>query len=114
MCYFKISADHVEIGRLIEENTPDDALVIVTYQKMDCRDPRILYRARRRGWSVEEAALRPEVIGRLHREQGARFWAYAGAEPPQHIRGYLDSLPRPQVFDVSSVSQKLYIFDLTR
>lgn len=71
--YFKIAVDHVEIGRLIRENTPDSALIIVTYQDLDCRNPKILYRARRRGWSVEEAALNPVVLQRLQREEGAQF-----------------------------------------
>lgn len=112
--YFKVSADHVEIGRMIRQNTPDSALVIVTYQDLDCRNPKILYRARRRGWSVEEAALRPEVIERLHRAQGAQFWAYIGPGLPQEqMHGYLNALEKPQVFDLKSISDKLYIFDLT-
>ena len=113
MYYFKVSADHVEIGRLIRENTPDSALVIVTYENLDCRNPKILYRARRRGWSVEETALRPEVIGRLHHEEGAQFWVYAGADLPQsQWYGYLASLPPPRVFDLNSVPKKVYVFDL--
>lgn len=111
--YFKVSADHVEIGRLIRENTPDSALVIVTYQNLDCRNPKILYRARRRGWSVEEAALRPEVIERLRKEEGAQFWVYAGTGLPRlYLHGYPDSLPEPKVFDLRSVSGKVYIFDV--
>lgn len=111
--YYKIAADHVEIGRVIRENTPDSVLVIVTYKNMDCRDPRILYRTGRRGWSVEETALRPEVIERLHKEEGAQFWVYAGpALPELQMYGYLASLPSPQVFDLTSASDKLYIFDL--
>ncbi|MBK7935567.1 MAG: glycosyltransferase family 39 protein [Lewinellaceae bacterium] len=112
--YFKVSADHVEIARLIRQHTPDTALVIVTYQNLDCRNPKILYRARRRGWSVEETALRPEVIERLHREEGARFWAYAGTALPQkQMLGYLAALPEPGVFEVAGNGQKLYIFDLS-
>ncbi len=111
--YFKISAEHVEIGRLIRENTADSALVIVTYRDLDCRNPKILYRARRRGWSVEEAALKPEVIERLHREEGARFWVYVGAGlPEEKMQGYGGTLPPPRVFALSSVPEKLYIFQL--
>lgn len=107
--YFKIAADHVEIGRLIRENTPDSALVVVTYGMMDCRDPRILYRARRRGWSVEEAALRPGVIDRLRREQGARYWAYTGSDWPGEGQ---PGDPAPRVFQLKSVPRRLYLFEL--
>ncbi|MCC6283310.1 MAG: hypothetical protein IT262_22075, partial [Saprospiraceae bacterium] len=106
--YYQVAADHVEIGRLIRENTPKDALVISTYQQLDCRNPKILYRAARRGWSVEEAALKPEVIERLHLEQGAQFWASVGSEMPQIGQ----KTPRPRVFDLSSIPEHLFIFDL--
>lgn len=113
--YFKVTPEHVEAGQLIRQNTPDSALVIVTFQTMDCRNPKILYRARRRGWSLEEAALKPGVIERLHKEEGARFWVYIGAGlPPSQMTDYIASLPKPQVFDLKSAAQKLYIFDLSR
>ena len=111
--YYQVAYDHVEAGRLIRENTPDSALVIVTYQNLDCRNPKILCRALRRGWSVEEAALKPEVITRLRAEQGAQCWVYIGAGLPRQMQEYLAALPTPRVFDMSSVPQKLYIFDLT-
>ena len=111
--YFKVAAEHLEAGRLIRQNTPDTALVIVTSDQMDCRNPKILYRARRRGWSVEEAALRPDVIERLQREEGARYWVYIGAGLPQsQMQGYLAGLPPPQVFNLTSIARKLYIFNL--
>lgn len=112
--YYEVAADHVEIGTVIRENTPDTALVIVSYNTMDCRNPKILHRARRRGWSVEEAAIKPEVIRRLQQEQGARYWAYSGPPLEQKgMEGYLKTLPPPRVFNLNSVSQPLYIFDLT-
>jgi hypothetical protein len=111
--YFKIPVENVEIGRVIQQNTPDTALVIVTYRDFDCRNPKILYRARRRGWSVEEAALRPEVIERLHKEQGAQYWAFIGPGlPEQQMQAYLATLPPPQVVDLVSVPDKVYIFNL--
>lgn len=112
--WYRVSEDHVEIGRLIDTHTPEAALVIVTYRDMDCRNPKLLYRARRRGWSVEEAALRPGLIGRLHREAGARYWAYVGERPPRAQAGAdLDSLPAPEVFPLASVPRQLYLFDLS-
>ena len=114
IAYFKISAEHVEMGRLIRQHTPESALVIVTYQNLDCRNPKILYRARRRGWSVEEAALRPEVIERLRLEEGAQYWAYIGATlPERQMKDYPGTLSQPKVFDLSTIPEKLYLFNLS-
>lgn len=111
--YFKVPAEQVEAGQLIRQNTPDSALVIITYKYFDCRNPKILYRARRRGWSIEEAALRPDVIERLNKEEDARFWAYIGTSlPSSAMDGYLVSLPPPRIFDLRSAPLKLYLFEL--
>lgn len=112
MNYYEIATDHVEIGQLIQQNTPDSALVIVTYQNLDCRNPKILYRAKRRGWSVEETALKPEVIQRLHKEQNAQLWVYTGSRLPLETTNLSSKLPQPRVFLLNSSDQKVYIFDL--
>lgn len=104
--YYKTETTHVEIGRLIRENTPDSALVIVTYGTMDCRDPRVLYRARRRGWSVEEAALKSDVVQRLQREQGAQYWAYVGERAPS-----ANGLAAPKTLKVGD-GVNMYLFVL--
>jgi hypothetical protein len=110
--YFKVDAPLLEMARVIRENTPDSALVIVTYQNMDCRNPKILYPARRRGWSVEEAALNPELIRRLHEEEGADYWAYIGSDLPEQMHAFVDSLPSNTVWNLSGESGKVFIFDL--
>lgn len=115
LSYFKVSAEHVEIGRLIRENTPDSTLVIVTYQNMDCRNPKILYRARRRGWSIEEAALRPEVLERLRAEEGAQYWVYAGrALPAVQLGNYANILPNPVIINLIGTQDSVYIFNLIK
>ena len=109
--YFIKQPVYEEIGRLIQYNTPDRALVIVTFDRMDCRNPQLLYRARRRGWSVEEAALKPIVIERLRHEEGAQFWAYVGPELPKSLMPeYFDSLALPEVFNLQGEDLKLFIF----
>ena len=110
--YYQIDPLQVEIGRVIRENTPDTALVIVTCGTMDCRDPRILYRAGRWGWSVEEKALRAEVVGRLHREEGAQYWVFIGENPPASMKAFVDPLPPPQTIGLPSWAGKVYIFKL--
>ena len=111
--YFKVAEEHLEMGYLIRQHTPDSALVIVSYSKMDCRNPKVLYRARRRGWSIEEAALRPEVIERLHQEEGAQFWIYVGNELPKlKLGNILSTFASPRIFDLTTIPKKMFIFDL--
>lgn len=105
--YYKINNEHVETAKMIRENTPDSALVIVTFQNMDCRDPRILYRAQRRGWSVEEDAVNDEVIRRLTQEQGAGYWAHF------RTKGLPDTGMRPVVEkDVPGTGLRMLLYKL--
>ncbi|MEL6868115.1 MAG: glycosyltransferase family 39 protein, partial [Bacteroidota bacterium] len=80
--YYQIPHLEIEIGQLLRSHTPEEALLITSYAKYDCRNPKLLYRARRRGWSIEEAAIQASLIQRLHQEEGASHWAYIGAELP--------------------------------
>lgn len=83
--YYEEPLELVSMGQTIQENTPDDALVIVTYKNFDCRNPRILYRANRKGWSLEKAAARPLVLEKLHKEEGVNWWAYFDTKPPSDL-----------------------------
>lgn len=111
--YYQVPLDQVEIGQIIRKNTPDKALVIITYDNMDCRDPRILYRAHRRGWSVEETALNGEVLSRLHTEEGAEYWIYIGqVEPAQMTAALVSRLYLQQTIPLSSVPKTAFIFKI--
>ncbi len=74
--YYYIDHLRVEAGQVIAAGTPEGALVIVAAEMpdTDCRDPRILYRAGRCGWSVHLPQLTPDLIGRL-RAEGADYLA---------------------------------------
>jgi len=112
--YYKLPHDEIEIASLIKRYTPDSALVVVTYSLMDCRNPKILYRARRRGWSVEEAALKPNVIERLQKEQGAQYWIYVGNKSPgEQLTGQLSGLKPERIIGLTSVNLTLYLFRLS-
>ena len=110
--YFKTPEDEIEIAALIQQHTPGHALVAVTYNKMDCRNPKILYRADRRGWSVQELALKASVIKKLQQEQGAQFWAYVGQQPGSEMSDYLFSLAKPQIFPLKHTGASLFLFNL--
>jgi hypothetical protein len=60
-----------EISQLVKSNTSTSDFPIVVYQDFDCRNPRILARAQRMGWSLESKAAKAEVIERLREEEGA-------------------------------------------
>ncbi len=60
-----------EISQLVKSNTSTSDFPIVVYQDFDCRNPRILARAQRTGWSLESNAAKAEVMERLRKEEGA-------------------------------------------
>lgn len=111
--YFTIPKDEIEIANAIAKHTNKKDLVIVTYHSMDCRNPKILYRAHRKGWSVNEMALNARVIERLRREQGARYWAYIGLSLPQDkMINYLAQQSVKQTIPLIEQKNNLYIFEL--
>ncbi len=83
--FYEQPLELMSMGKAIQENTPDDALLIVTYKNFDCRNPRILYRANRKGWSVEKNAATSLVLEKLHKEEGVNWWAYFDSKPPSGL-----------------------------
>ncbi len=66
--YYHIDWMRVEAGKLIDENTPSDALIVAaTSADTDPRDPRILQRAHRYGWSIHRDYLTPDLLHRLRK-----------------------------------------------
>lgn len=66
--YYVVKTDQIAIGEAIQQNTPDDALVVVSYGGLHAHFPGILYRARRYGWSISKDHISPELIHKLHLE----------------------------------------------
>jgi len=112
LTYFEVPEDLIEIGQVIRDQTKPEDLVVVTYGKMDCRNPRILYRARRSGWSIEEAALNKEVLERLTQEEGANIWVYIGETLPAEVDTL--NLNRPIEIALQQSTQRLFITSLKR
>lgn len=110
--YYKVDQKVENIAGIIKNNTPASALVITTYQNLDCRNPRILYRTGRRGWSVEELALNPNVINRLHEEEGADYWVYIGQKVPSVLAMVFGDKSRPEIFPIDETLDKVFIFSL--
>jgi O-antigen ligase len=78
-----------EMGGMIRDHTPEDALVVVSFGGLDCRSPHILYPAHRNGWSIPDRYLNPELLDRLVEEGAthlAAAWAgYPGDELMAHL-----------------------------
>ena len=111
--YYKIPKDEIEIARIIEKYTEEKDLIIVTYNSMDCRNPKILYRAHRKGWSVNEMALNAKVIERLFKENQARYWFYVGSSlPDSKMIDYLSYQSLKLTIPLQQQMKNVYIFEL--
>lgn len=76
--YYEVPDQLDKIASVVYETTSVEDLPIVVYDNFDCRNPRILGRARRRGWSLEEKAATPAVVNRLYQEEGATHLIVVG------------------------------------
>ena len=72
--FYSIDWLRVVAGQVIEARSTRADLVITSIVDTDPRDPRLLYRARRHGFSVSELDLTPALVARLEQE-GARLVA---------------------------------------
>ncbi|MEM7103589.1 MAG: glycosyltransferase family 39 protein [Bacteroidota bacterium] len=87
--YYKTEDQRVlqEIGEIIEGTTPTSALPVITYNDFDVRNPQILYRARRNGWSVPLRNWNAEAINLLTENEGATHFVFVGPGPPDGAIG---------------------------
>jgi len=92
--YYEIPKELEEISRLVNSSTTTSDSPIVVYQDFDCRNPRILARAQRMGWSLETSAAKPEVIEKLRKEEGATHVYYVD---PQIAAAFQEQFPLASV-----------------
>ena len=112
MNYYVVDPKIEDIANILKQHTPEMSLLIITYRDLDCRNPRILYRSDRRGWSVEEAAVNPTVINRLHEEEDADYWVYIGPEVPLALSDIFAEKSKPEIFPIKETLDKVFIFNL--
>jgi 4-amino-4-deoxy-L-arabinose transferase-like glycosyltransferase len=65
--YYARDETRIEAGAIIRSNTPEESLVIAApdVRATNFEDPRLLYRARRRGWSISKLNLNAAIVRRL-------------------------------------------------
>jgi 4-amino-4-deoxy-L-arabinose transferase-like glycosyltransferase len=88
--FFKLDSIRIEAGEVINRHTPPGALIIAAPDVLgtDCRDPRLLYRAKRNGWSIPKEHLSRDLIAAL-KGLGAQYLiVVAPAENADEICGY--------------------------
>ena len=76
--YRPAALDRVTIsaGRAIEERVPQgDTVITVEFERFGGNSPILLFWAHRKGWSLDLESITPHVIQRLHRHEGADFFA---------------------------------------
>lgn len=107
----------VRAGLIIRAQTaPDDLVVAYLYDDNDdYSDPRLLYRARRKGWSIRPVDITPERIA-TYALEGASTLAIVESEPdPRVSPEWLGSLPG-QHFALSHNGEPLgtlHLYDLS-
>jgi hypothetical protein len=106
--YYKLDSIRIEAGTIIERHTPPDTLIIAAPDiPTDCRDPRLLYRAKRNGWSVYKGQLSPSLITTLQ-GLGAQYLAVvARVADVAELYGY-----RVNVYPLSNRDWKVLIAKL--
>jgi 4-amino-4-deoxy-L-arabinose transferase-like glycosyltransferase len=84
--YYHVDWRAVQAGQIIRENTSADDLVVVYLydDNFEYSDPRLLYRARRRGWSIRPSDITAERLA-VYAGEGAHLLAIVESEPDERI-----------------------------
>jgi len=91
--YYQIDRDGTRVGEFVRARTTDRDLVIMAFNDAYFLDPRYLYYAQRRGWSIRGDWLEPRAIEGL-RPHGATVVVTSDLVPaPEPTEGYLKRLP---------------------
>src|SRR5262249_46947228 len=104
--YYQIDTAGISIGRFIRAGTGEHDLVIVSFDDTYYLNPRYLYYADRRGWSIRSQWLEPRAIEGL-RGQGAGWVVTSDRWPiPEETRRYLDRLTLAGTLDVPGADEQ--------
>lgn len=110
--YYNVNLQEIEIAKHIRNLTEENDPVIVSIRRRDCRNPRILARCERVGWSIEHAGLSAEVIRRLRDDWGAKYWAFVGERAPDRIVSEIKEMRLVEETELVPEGDRLFLFEL--
>jgi hypothetical protein len=84
--YYHVDWRAVQAGQLIEAHTSESDLIVAYLydDNFEYSDPRLLYRARRRGWSIRPQDITPERMA-IYASEGGHFLAIVVTEPDERL-----------------------------
>ena len=89
--WFQVDEQLVLAGQEIARRVPEQDLVVAAFPGSRYADPRLLFRADRRGWSLDVSEVTPVVVDGLE-AAGARWVAVLSTPGHTMPTGFLDSL----------------------
>jgi hypothetical protein len=116
LAYYHVDWRAIQAGQIIQEHSaPDDLVVTYLYDDNDENsDPRLLYHALRRGWSIRRSDIDRERLA-LYAGEGARLLAIVEVDPEEQVApDWLAALPAQKV-PLEHQAQELgtlYLYDL--
>lgn len=108
--YYQTQPYLESIGKLVQHNTGTEDLVIISYSWMDPRNPMLLYRSRRNGWSIQHKDLSPTIIYKLMEEGANQLAIISKNAPSGQGKVFTDFFPQ-KAFSIEG-RDSLFVYSL--
>jgi len=108
--YYQVDWPQIKAGEYLQSATKSDDLILISRVGLDCRSPHILYRARRKGWTVSDEDIDAELIYRLMGEGAEYVGLIRQAPPSSSLQSFLSYHPE-QIFELGEGWQ-LYLYTI--
>jgi len=112
MRYYSVPADQVAIAQALREHTSSNDLIVISYGGFDSRCPVLLYRAKRKGWSVHHLLLEPKVCYGLFKEGGDYLAIVSPVAPSGEMEEFTKVFPDHQIIDLGLGDTKMYLYKM--
>lgn len=110
--FFQVDAPRLESGALVRAHTAADALLVASIEGSNrTDDPRLLYHARRNGWSVPLGALDAALLDRLRALGASHALVVVSGEPPPQLAALARRYPA-KTFPLDTAPWQAWLFDL--
>jgi hypothetical protein len=109
--YYRVDSSGIRVGQFVNQDTRERDLVIMAYSEAYNFDPRYLYYADRRGWSVYGPWLEPQAIEGLRRHGATVLVTSDRLPPPEETRRYLERYRLVDVFRIDNQHVFLHRLD---